>query len=515
MEATTSWFDHLTIISEAFSSFTGASWSDAEGEGPDAEPTFLALAFEDPSDPKKPDPTEIPPRLDGERSQVGGEHMVSLPILKDSLKYYEKARRIYERNKEIRRELLEHNQPKQPAAPSKERENIFNIDDMGRRPSMLIQSEDKSDDEEENKPEEQEDQFLDFIGQILKNINNLLNEDNYHYDSNWKSMVRELDIDEGFFFLNIHKIHVGGELYEFLMTAGRHLGEYRLLETWRICTSTELTRFRETHFRKFEDFLKRINWSRLCSQIWREKKLLDLNSEETQEYCQSLLQRRTEPGSEKDEANPPPNKPYLPYIDDLIKATIDSDIQQDFFTDEIMALAQNDSYGGDMILHFLKTNNLEEIWFRLQGDLKRLGSIYQGRKDMTEFLRMRAILHRYVDVFFEVKENTGNENVESGYRIAEDGFSNAMEFLDILSLQDEEEKLRRMAEIFEYEVVRENGFLKLQVPTSDEDSDASDCQSDGGSSGKGGNKRDDHKTFVSEDSDQLTVIPARYVPGLG
>ncbi|KAJ6262927.1 LOW QUALITY PROTEIN: hypothetical protein Dda_1485 [Drechslerella dactyloides] len=501
MEDAVDLFDHLTIITESSLSFGIDDWSDSENGEPVADSPEPATG--DPFDPRKPKPIELPPRQDADRFEAGGEHMASLPILKDSLKYYEKARRIYERNKEIITKLVAENQLKQQGHSREANENSFNMDQLFSEMSAMAEDSD-DEDEESNTPEEQEDQFLDFVGQILKNINNLLNKDNYHYDSNWKSMVHELDIDEGFFFLNIHKIHEGGELYEFLMTVGRFLGEYRLHETYRLCTKAELARFREHHFGRFKEFSEKVIWSRLFSQICREKTQRDMNREEVYEFRELLLNLRSKPRSEDTERPIIPDKPYLPYIDDIIKATLDSDIQREFFIEEIAALAQNETYGGDMITHFLQNCNLDSLWYRISRDILSLPFIYQNRGNMDGFVRMRTILQRYRDLFFtEVTTKDGGV----GYNIHEHAYANAVNLLETLLLEDEEEKLRGIAAILKFPVVNENGILRLDVTMTVDTED--DCRSDDGKNDKNVKKKaDEQYEYESEDSDQVTVTPA-------
>ncbi|KAF3916314.1 hypothetical protein ABW21_db0203811 [Orbilia brochopaga] len=502
-------FDHLTIITESTASmYTIDELQDAETNNQEAGTVAADSDTEDRSDPRKPEPTEIPPRQDEGKFEYGGEHMASLPILRDSLKYYEKARRIYERNKEAILKFLTEKQPKGLNFPLEEYEDTSKFDDTSRRTSMVAQTEDESDDEESNKPEEQEDLFLDFIGQILKNINNLLNIDNYHYDSNWRSMVHELDIDEGFFFLNLHKIHEGGELYEFLMTAGRHFGEYRICKTYHLCTDAELARFRKTHFGRFEDFTERTHWNRLYREICRESRIRELGREEVYDFREYLLKLRNELRADKDHIakEPVPDKPYLPYVDDIIKATLDSDIQRDFFIEEITALAQNGTHGGDMISSFLKNNNLEGLWFRLQKDIQQLGFIYQGRQSMDDFLRMRTILQNFRDFFFVVNWNVTAKDGGVGYTVTEEAYANAEDVLEILALEDEEERMEAMALLLDMEVVKDDGISKLAVPATEDTEN--DNRSDYESKGREVDKKPGPKTFVSEDSDQVTVIPA-------
>ncbi|EWC44704.1 hypothetical protein DRE_06482 [Drechslerella stenobrocha 248] len=421
--------EHLSIISESLRKFELSELSTDISPLPDS-PTPREI---DEGRPTRPPPARLPPRLDADRSLDGGAHMASKSVLKDSLVYYENARKLYLQNKELKEQLLLANQP------AGYESNVATAPQEGRQRVPKLDS--------------QEDQFLDFIDQILKSINILLRRDNYGYDSNWRSMVRELDLDEGFFFLNILKTHQGGELYRFLMTTGRHLGEYRLMEAYRLSTSEELTRFRERHFGQFQTFPEASNWLKLWRDISRESRQCEIFVNELQEYRDNLIERRTNRhfARDDDERLEPPYKLYTPYIDDILKAAVDSDLPKDFFLGEIAARAERVTYMTDVISFFLHRGEMDNLWYRISDDIQSLRIIFRGCSNMDGFIRMKNSIETVRNLFFTVDWNTTLRDGSVGFTLKPDYAAKALRLSKIFSIKDEATRLSEFREMLHFE----------------------------------------------------------------
>ncbi|KAF3910429.1 hypothetical protein ABW20_dc0105659 [Dactylellina cionopaga] len=353
-------------------------------------------------------------------------------MLKDSLKYYEKVRRIYEKNHVVRMKLLSNKQTID--------ENKLGNGKVVTESAPLIRQ-----------PKEQDDQFLDFINQILKQINKLMSKANYDYDYNWTSMVQELDLDEvfenllqGFFFLNIIKIHQGGELYKFLMTARRTLGEQRLLEAYRITTADELTEFREICFGEYKDFCLHMSWFRILQEINIEKDAFETYTNDLIQYRDNLLELRSKDSAEEFERLKAPEKPFTPYIDDILKAAYDSNIPQDYFLQEIIARAEDEICLDDFIWYCLQKKELEMLPTRFRRDLAQLKTIYLGHPSPGSIFGMRARIERFRNLFFEVDPGRFGPDGEERFVLKLEALDRATWMIEIFSINDDELMMKEL-----------------------------------------------------------------------
>ncbi|KAK6501201.1 hypothetical protein TWF481_009045 [Arthrobotrys musiformis] len=361
---------------------------------------------------KKAPPTALPPRQDVKRIKDGGNDMASVPILQDSLKYYEKARRTYENNVRAREKVLTISGRVTPRAP----------DDKG------------------DGPEPQEDMFLDYIQQIIKHINRLLSRQNYDYDRSWGSMVDELDLDEGFFVTNIRKSHQYGELYEFLVATRCVLGEHRTMQTYFLCPSEEIKKFGEEKLGKYLDIRKKTNWCQTWYEIGRERDLLVEYIKEFEEYHDDIQEMRyMKANGYAVETFLPPEKPYTPYIDDIISASCDTGITNENLATEVILLAEEMMTGDNIIKYGLESNDLNYLRSRFKIDMNALRFIYQGHPDPEMYTRAKTRLEKFRRLLFICKDGAVGP-LRPTWLIA------GVKLLEIFRIEDGKERLKKMDE---------------------------------------------------------------------
>ncbi|EPS36967.1 hypothetical protein H072_9444 [Dactylellina haptotyla CBS 200.50] len=424
--------DQLSVISEALLTVTTVTPSIEEN----IEPPPQSIAIHGPTArtyiPLKSEPVKLPPRLDYLVYPEAGDNRASTSILKDSLMYYERARRTYESNQLAKAALLS------------TKDTL--VDGEEPRRNTTIQS-----CENPSVPEGQGDQFLDFIEQILKQINKLLSKKNYGYDVDWMSMVQELDLDEGFFFLNMFKLHEGGELYQFLVSARKSFGECRLLESYRMCTQENLVKYRQACFGKFADYLDSVSWYTLLLKIKREKGHADGFTSELNDFRDELMQIRTQIlGIGPSEDTQMPCKPNTPFIDDILKASYDTGLSQNFFLTEIKAQAEKEVCGKDFIVFCLEQQMLEILCIRLTEDLGSLKTIYLNHPDPMAYVKMKKRIESLRDLFFVLDEDSMQPNGEPAYCQVPSALKTAAHLLKVFNMKNEKEKLRCLEEVLEF-----------------------------------------------------------------
>ncbi|KAK6532343.1 hypothetical protein TWF281_006532 [Arthrobotrys megalospora] len=361
--------------------------------------------------PKKAPATLLPPRQDIKRVIEGGNNMASVVILQESLKYYEKARRIYENNLRTRDKLL--------AINALASQIIVNPGD---------------------KLEKQDDLILDYIQQALKQINKLLSNKNYDYDRSWGSMLDELDLDEGFFVTNISKIHQYGELYEFLVATRRVLGEYRMMESYLLWSSDQLAEFAMTKLGKYQELKSKINWNRVWYEIGEERKLLVEYTKEAEEYYQDIeSMRHMKNYGHSVETFLPPEKPYTPYIDDIISASNDTGITHEYLAKEILFLAEEGTTGKNYIAYCLERNDLSYLTLRFNVDLTALRIIFHGHPDPSRYFSTKDRIEKFRRLLF-VSDGDNTYHEREKWPIA------GSELSRIFELKDEQKLLEELEE---------------------------------------------------------------------
>ncbi|KAF3141193.1 hypothetical protein TWF569_008076 [Orbilia oligospora] len=353
---------------------------------------------------KRAPPTEFPPRQDVKRVVDGRNDMASVSILQDSLKYYEKARRIYENNVQTRERLLAINAPASQT--------------IGKGPDG---------------PEKSEDLILDYIQQILKHINKLLSMQHYDYDRSWGSMVDELDLDEGFFVTNISKTHQYGELYEFLVATRLALAEYRIMESYHIWTSEELAKFGKEKLGKYLEMRNKTNWTQVWYEVGEERKLLVEYVKEFEEYYQDIAEMRIMKSyGHAVETFLPPRKPYTPYIDDIISASHDTGITHEFFAKEVLFLAEEMATGESFISHCIQTGDQNYLALRFEVDIGALRIAFNGHPNPKRYFFAKDRIEKLRCLLFKKKKVNGKYIPRDTWSVA------GVKVLDILEKVNEE-----------------------------------------------------------------------------
>ncbi|KAK6543396.1 hypothetical protein TWF694_000143 [Orbilia ellipsospora] len=384
--------------------------------------------------PRPPPRTEIPPRSNLLKypPTKDDEYRASNELLRESLLYYEKARRVYEYNHYTRLAILAGNgignsNHTKPLA-SAERYEIF------------------------CRPDEK-DQFLDFITHVLKQFNKLQEKVELGYDDNWMGMINELDLDEAFFVLNLGKIHQGGELYQILMTAGRALGECRLMELYRTASAEKLEQVRQTSFGIFHDPISKLNWQKLLIALNAERDLARLYNHTITSFREGLFKRRGKfdfhPIPGYSDRIITPHKPETPYFDEIAKAAFDSNISQQYFLTEIQAHAEVESIHRDFMVYCLEFQKYETLLGRFLEDISLLKTICPTLPDPTAYFQMKRRIEDFRGLFFVADLHSSLENGDIKYIRRPTVRDTATHLLGILKIEDEIEMTDRLNEFLE------------------------------------------------------------------
>ncbi|KAF3927628.1 hypothetical protein AA313_de0209742 [Arthrobotrys entomopaga] len=380
--------------------------------------------------PRPPPQTEIPPRSDLIKYPLtdDDELRASNDLLRESLLYYEKARRVYEHNHIARLAILANN----GIGKSKLSKPIASME----RYEMI------------RRPTEREDQFLDFIIHVLKQLNKLQEKIEHGYDDNWKSLINELDLDEGFFVLNLGKIHQGGELYQILMTAGRALGECRLMELYHTASTEKLTQVRQACFGVFYDRITKMNWQKLLIELNEERELARIYDHTVAVFREKLINRRGkfdfQPVPGHPERIMTPLKPETPYFDEIIKASFDSDISQQYFLSEIQAHAEAESIHKDFMIYCLEFEKFDTLLGRFLEDIGLLKTSFPCFPDPTAYFQMKRRIEDFRGLLFAPDPRCPLENGDVRYVRRPHIHSTATHLLGILKIHDEAEMTNRL-----------------------------------------------------------------------
>ncbi|KAK6357940.1 hypothetical protein TWF730_007296 [Orbilia blumenaviensis] len=364
--------------------------------------------------PRRAPPTLYPPRLDIKRLPGTGKEMASVLILQDSLKYYGKAQEIYEKNCHIRQKLL---------AINADTPQIGNSSSYG--------------------PEQEEDPFFEFMAQIIRLISKLLSmETPSHFDKSLTSMLEKLDIDEGFFLISLSKVHQGGELYEFLVATRRVLGEYRMMQCYHVWTPEKLAQFLKEKLGKYADLRSKTNWNKVWMAIGEERKLLSEYKKEFEDYYDDIEStRHLRSIGFSVETFLPPEKPYTPYVDDIISASNDTGIIHEYLVKEILFLAEELTTGENFIRYALMTKDLTYLSLRFEVDLAGLKIIYHGHSKPEMFFQVRNRIERFRDLLFD--------RDKKGYTAKSDWYIAGAKLLDIFDIPDAERRLQELDNFLE------------------------------------------------------------------
>ncbi len=230
------------------------------------------------------------------------------------------------------------------------------------------------------------------------------------------------------------------------MTVGRFLAEYRMMETYRVCDTESRDMFRRYYFKQFSNFLDEIDWYGLYEALGAEIPGFNHYTEEMSAYRDVLFQvRANEMDTEEWRTKHPlPTKPRTPFRDDIYKASVDRNISQTYFLDEIMDLASKSLTGKDAIKYMVEDGDINDLWESLVRDLHTLQIVYNSSPYPEMYIELRQRIERFRGLFFELLPDEPDEDGSPGHRLKPTASQRKEELRRILQLENEDEMMEEL-----------------------------------------------------------------------